>query len=129
MNIKDNAKNKDTWLRGPFILVFCVIFYFLYGLIWLLVIFQFITKVITGGLNDNLEQFSKRLSSYVLQILDYITYQSEERPFPFSSFPEVKPKPKIGTEAPTVIMKSQAKTSRKTKTRTRKKAADKKDSG
>jgi hypothetical protein len=24
---------------------------------------------------------------YALQILDYITYQSEERPFPFSPFP------------------------------------------
>ena len=87
MDIKDNAKNTDTWLRGLFILVFGVIFYFLYGLIWLLVIFQFITKVITGGLNGNLEQFSTKMTSYAMQILNYITFQSEERPFPFSPFP------------------------------------------
>lgn len=87
MDIKNNAKNKDTWLRGLFILVFSVISYFLYGLIWLLVIFQFFTKVITGNLNNYLEQFSKKLTLYALQILDYITYQSEERPFPFSPFP------------------------------------------
>ena len=36
MDIKDHAKNTDTWLRGFFILVFGVIFYFLYILIWLL---------------------------------------------------------------------------------------------
>ena len=88
MDIKNNVKNKDTWLRGLFILIFGVIFYFLYGLIWLLVIFQFVTKVITGGLNSNLEQFSTRMTCYAMQILNYITYQSEERPFPFSPFPE-----------------------------------------
>jgi len=48
MDIKDHAKNTDTWLRGFFILVFGVIFYFLYILIWLLVIFQFVTKVIAN---------------------------------------------------------------------------------
>ncbi len=88
MDIKNNVKNTDTWLRGLFILIFGVIFYFLYGLIWLLVIFQFVTKVITGGLNSNLEQFSTRMTCYAMQILNYITYQSEERPFPFSPFPE-----------------------------------------
>lgn len=87
MDIKDNAKNTDTWLRGLFILIFGVIFYFLYGLIWLLVIFQFVTKVITGELNSNLEQFSTKMTSYAMQILNYITFQSEERPFPFSPFP------------------------------------------
>ncbi len=88
MDIKDSAKNTDTWLRGLFILVFGVIFYFLYGLIWLLVIFQFITKVLTGELNNNLSQFSTKMTSYAMQILHYITFQSEERPFPFSPFPE-----------------------------------------
>jgi len=88
MDIKNNVKNTDTWLRGFFILIFGVIFYFLYGLIWLLIIFQFVTKVITGGLNNNLEQWSTRMTCYAMQILNYITFQSEERPFPFSPFPE-----------------------------------------
>ena len=105
MNIKDNAKNTDTWLRGLFILIFGVIFYFLYGLIWLLIIFQFITKVITGGLNSNLEQFSTKMTAYAMQILNYITFQSEERPFPFSPFPEgnakAAPEPEVGSEEKT----------------------------
>jgi len=88
MDIKDNVKNTDTWLRGFFILAFGVILYFLFGLIWLLVIFQFVTKVLTGELNNNLEQFSTKMTSYAMQILNYITFQSEERPFPFSPFPE-----------------------------------------
>lgn len=86
-NVKENVKNVDVWIRGLFIIIFGVIFYFLYGIIWLLVVFQFFTKVITGNLNDNLSKFSGGLTSYAMQILNYITFQSEVRPFPFSPWP------------------------------------------
>ena len=88
MSVKENAQNKDTWLRGLFIVVFGIIFYFLYIVIWLTVIFQFLTKVLTGELNDNLTRFSQSLTRFAFQILLYITFQSEERPFPFSPWPE-----------------------------------------
>ncbi len=85
--IKENVKNVDVWIRGLFIVIFGVILYFLFGVIWLLVIFQFLTKVITGNLNQNLSNFSTGLTEYAFQILLYITFQSEERPFPFSPWP------------------------------------------
>lgn len=87
MDIKENAKNVDVWTRGLFILVFGVIFYFLIALIWLVVIFQFIMKLITTELNEQLLDFSDSLNKYVSQILLYITFKSEERPFPFSPWP------------------------------------------
>ena len=87
MSVQENAKNVDTWVRGLFILIFGVIFYFLYIIIWLLVIFQFLTKVITGNLNENLSNLSVGLTRFASQILLYITFQSEERPFPFSPWP------------------------------------------
>ena len=86
-SVKEHAKDVDTWIRGLFIIVFGVILYFVFGIIWLLVIFQFITKVITGGLNKQLSDFSGGLTQYAMQILLYITFQSEERPFPFSPWP------------------------------------------
>ena len=88
MSVKENAKNMDTWLRGLFIIIFGVIFYVLYFVIWVLVVFQFLTKVVTGKLNDNLGQLSESLTSFAFQILLYITFQSEERPFPFSPWPK-----------------------------------------
>lgn len=87
VNVKENVKNVDTWMRGLFIILFSVIFYFLISIIWLLVIFQFITKVVTGNLNAQLEKFSSSLTQYTQQILDYVTFQSETRPFPFSPLP------------------------------------------
>ncbi|MCG8324716.1 MAG: DUF4389 domain-containing protein [Thiotrichales bacterium] len=88
MSIKEHASKSDTWIRGLFIVVFGVIFYFLYGIIWLLVVIQFITKVVTGELNSNLSDFSGKLTGYAMQILTYITFQSDEKPWPFSSMPE-----------------------------------------
>lgn len=112
MDIKDHAKNTDTWLRGFFILVFGVIFYFLYILIWLLVIFQFVTKVITGELNSYLEESSTKMTSYAMQILNYITYQSEERPFPFSPFPGEN----VGAQRSETEVKTPKKVTKKKKT-------------
>ena len=88
MDVKENLRNVDSWLRGLFIVIFAVIFYFLVGIIWLLVIFQFLTTVITGKLNNQLEKFSGVLTDYALQILDYVTYQSDLKPFPFSPLPD-----------------------------------------
>jgi uncharacterized protein DUF4389 len=87
MDIKENAKNIDVWIRGLFILVFGVILYFIFTLIWLVVIFQFFMKLITTELNEQLLDFSDALNLYVSQILLYITFKSEERPFPFSPWP------------------------------------------
>jgi hypothetical protein len=89
MDIKENAKNIDVWTRGLFILVFGVIFYFIFTLIWLVVIFQFLMKLITTDLNEQLLDFSDSLNKYVSQILSYITFKSEERPFPFSPWPGI----------------------------------------
>ena len=113
MDIKENAKNVDVWTRGLFILIYGVVFYFVFSLIWLIVIFQFLTKLITTELNEQLLNFSDSLTKYVAQILLYITFKSEERPFPFSPWPN-------GNDAPDYD------SSRTTKTSTRKKKTTKK---
>ncbi len=93
MTIKDNVKNQAVWLRGLFILIFGVILYFAFILVWLLVVFQFVSKVVTGNLNRQLADFSSGLLRYISQILGYITFQSDERPFPFNPWPEADKAP------------------------------------
>jgi hypothetical protein len=87
MDIKENAKNVDVWTRGLFIVVYGVVYYFLFFLILLVVIFQFVMKLLTTELNQQLLDFSDALTNYVSQILLYVTFKSEERPFPFSPWP------------------------------------------
>lgn len=87
VGVKENATSAAVWMRGLYIIVFGVILYFVFGLVWLLVIFQFFTKLLTGELNQPLRRFAAPLSRYVSQVLSYITFQSDERPFPFSPWP------------------------------------------
>ncbi len=88
MSVKENVKNPDIWLRGLFILIFACIFYFAIILVSLLVVFQFVTKLFTGDLNRQLADFGGGLLRYISQILGYATFQSDDRPFPFSPWPE-----------------------------------------
>jgi hypothetical protein len=89
-DVKTNVKNVDTWLRGLFIIVYAVISYVLFWIIWLVVIFQFIMKVLTANLNPNVMNFSGGLTRYAFQILEYVTFQSEERPWPIGPWPAGK---------------------------------------
>ncbi len=88
MNIKENASRVDTWIRGFFILVFAIIFYVVWSVIGLLVLIQFFTKVITGNLNSELMDFSKKLTDYASEILLFVSFQENIKPFPFSSTPD-----------------------------------------
>jgi hypothetical protein len=38
-------------------------------------------------LNPRLVEFAPGLSRYIYEILRYVTYESDERPFPFSDWP------------------------------------------
>lgn len=87
MTVKENVKNPDVWLRGLFILIFGVILYFAVILVWLVVVFQFITKLLTGDPNRQVADFNGGLLRYISLVLGYITFQSDEKPFPFSPWP------------------------------------------
>jgi len=89
-DMKTNVKNPDTWLRGLFIIIYAVISYVLFWIIWLVVIFQFVMKVLTANLNPNVMNFSGGLTRYAFQILEYVTFQSEERPWPIGPWPAEK---------------------------------------
>lgn len=94
--VKANVKNVDTWVRGLFIVIYGIIFYVLFWIIWLVVIFQFLMNVVMGSLNPNIINFSKGLTSYAFQILQYVTFQSEERPWPFGPWPSAAAETQIG---------------------------------
>jgi len=56
-------------------------------LIVLLALAQGLFLVFTTKPNENLAGFGALLVTYVSQILNFVTFNSESRPFPFSDFP------------------------------------------
>ena len=49
---------------------------------------QFLMVLFTAKTNDNLIRFGKSLSVYQYQIMLFLTYNSEFRPFPVGEWPE-----------------------------------------
>lgn len=61
-----------------------------YLLIWpilALAVIQFGFHLIEGIPNARLANLNWRIISYLTQILDFICYRSEQKPFPFNSLP------------------------------------------
>ena len=85
--LKRNLTATYTWMRGPFMLLFLVIYGLAEGIWFLIALFQFIHTLFTGKPSDPLLDFSENLCAYIYEILLYVSYSSDERPFPFSPWP------------------------------------------
>ncbi|MFG1491320.1 DUF4389 domain-containing protein, partial [Oceanospirillum sp. HFRX-1_2] len=76
------------WLRIIFMLFFVVAYQIAELLIGLSILVQVIFIAITGEKNLFLQQAGACFSSYAYQVYRYLTYNREEKPFPFTPWPE-----------------------------------------
>jgi len=86
-DIKENLGNSSTWLRIAYMLLFAIIFNIVEILIAAVVVFQVLLSLIIGRRNERALQFGAQLGMYAYQILQYLTYNSDEAPFPFADWP------------------------------------------
>lgn len=85
---KERLLSADHWLRFVFMVLFAIILGLVSYVITVLVILQFIWALVSGEGNDKLREFGSSLSQYIYQILRFLTYNSEDKPFPFADWPE-----------------------------------------
>ncbi len=78
----------DHWLRFAFMLLFAFILGIISYVVAAVVLLQFIWALVTGEGNDKLREFGSSASQYIYQILRFLTYNSEAKPFPFADWPE-----------------------------------------
>ena len=53
-----------------------------------MVAFQFLSSLITAGTNDQLIRFGRNLARYIQQIIAYLTFATEDVPYPFMNWPD-----------------------------------------
>ena len=86
-SLEENLKRPSTWLR----LLFMILFLALWGIsrfvVLAVVVLQFFWVLIGGKTNARLAVFGQSLATYTYQIVRYLTFNTEERPFPFSDWP------------------------------------------
>lgn len=77
------------WIRCVFMVLFAVIAGVASYVIAILIIIQFLFALVTGSSEARLQAFGNSLSQYIYQILRFLTYNSEDKPFPFSDWSNV----------------------------------------
>jgi len=80
--IEENLKSKATWTR----LLFMVISYILISIAsfvgTFVVVLGFLWLLITGEVNQQIRQVGQSIAAYVYEIVRYLTFNTDQRPFP-----------------------------------------------
>ncbi|WP_406827956.1 DUF4389 domain-containing protein [Microbulbifer sp. ARAS458-1] len=86
--LKQNLTSSNQWLRLVYMVLFAVLLEIAGFVMLAVIIAQFLFAIFTGGANDNLRRLGDQISSYIYQTLQFLIYNTEEKPFPFSEWPE-----------------------------------------
>lgn len=89
--LEENIKSGSTWLRLLFMILFLALWSISRILVLAVVVVQFFWVLLTGDTNQRLLAFGASLAMYSYQIISYLTYNTEEQPFPFSDWPAGPP--------------------------------------
>lgn len=84
-SLTKNLKSRSTWLRLFFMLVMALLYSVSRLVIGVVVLLQFFWVLFTGKTNEQLLKFGQSLATYTYQIVRYLTFNTEERPFPFDA--------------------------------------------
>lgn len=86
--LKRNLTSGNHWLRLLYMVLFAILLEIAGFVMLAVVVLQFLFSIITGGPNDNLRRLGDQIASYIYQTLQFLIYNTEEKPFPFSEWPE-----------------------------------------
>jgi hypothetical protein len=89
MNAENTKSYKDrgVWQRGLYMLIFLFCMGVVKVVAFALIVFQFLTVLFTATPNSRLVIFGRSLSIYQYQIMLFLTYNSEQHPFPMGDWP------------------------------------------
>lgn len=88
--MKSNLLSSTHWLRLVFMVLFAVILQVAAAVMWIVVVLQFLFSLFTGQNNDNLRELGHSLSVFIYQTWQFLSYNSEEKPYPFQDWPDSK---------------------------------------
>lgn len=87
-DIKTSLFSPKHWTRLIYMLLFALMLHVASIAMWVLCAMQFLFSLLTGKDNENLRYLGKSITRFIGQALDFLTYNTETRPFPFAEWPE-----------------------------------------
>ncbi|MBI5891009.1 MAG: DUF4389 domain-containing protein [Nitrosomonadales bacterium] len=78
---------RNIWIRGLFMLLMGLAFHVCATVLGFVVVIQFAMALLNDAPNARLVSFGRSMGNYLRQIVNYLTFATEEMPFPFNEWP------------------------------------------
>ena len=110
-NTRDNLTDRSIWARILYMLFYAIAYSIAEFLVAVIAVFQAVVVLLTGRTNEGMQRFGRNLGEYIYQIVQFVTFNSEQLAFPFSDWPDEEPGESTWTDnqepvaapAPTVV--------------------------
>jgi hypothetical protein len=83
----ETSTENNIWLRGVLMILFGILYSLAGTVLVVMAVLQFILVLTGSAPNTRLLSFGRSLGSYVQQLVNFQTFNTEEKPFPFSDWP------------------------------------------
>ena len=81
---KASLTSGSTWIRLVHMIVLVIAFNIAEFIIGAVVVFQFLSKLLTGKANEQLKSFGAEVGNYLSTIVRFLTFETEDKPFPYA---------------------------------------------
>jgi len=81
------TNKRNIWVRGLFMVLMAVAYHLSGTLLFIVAISQFLITAVRKTPNVRLLSFGRGLGLYFQQIVCFLTFSSEDIPFPFNDWP------------------------------------------
>jgi hypothetical protein len=79
--------DRSIWMRGLLMILMALAFQLACTVLGLLALVQFVLAAASDGASPRLKEFGQQLGQYVRQIAEFVSFATEDAPFPFSDWP------------------------------------------
>jgi Domain of unknown function (DUF4389) len=78
---------RNTWIRGLFMLLMALAYHVSGTVMFIVAVIQFLIMLLNDKPNARLVSFGRSMGRYLQQIVNFLTFATEEIPFPFNDWP------------------------------------------
>ena len=86
--IAEHLTSRDSWLRLLFMVLFVALWSITRLVVFAVIVLQVLFLMFSGKRNERLAGFGASLATYSYELVAFLTFASEEQPFPFSDWPD-----------------------------------------
>lgn len=84
-DLEKNVTARSTWVRLIFMIVVAILWFISRVVTSAVVVIQFFHVLLSGDTNAQLKTFGHSLAIYAFEVTDYLTFNTESKPFPFDA--------------------------------------------